>query len=70
MMIPPEEYVCTYAVCWRDRLSTENCHNKQKMTMQHAIDQGDLNTKARIKVTVQNAGAQYKLRHTNEYGQI
>lgn len=29
-----------------------NHHNKQKATMSYAIDQGDLNTKARIKVTV------------------
>lgn len=56
--------MCTYAVCWRDRRNTEIHHNKQKATMQHTVDQGDLNTKARINVTVQNIRGKYKLGQT------
>lgn len=64
---------CTYVhsiVCWRDRPNTENHHNKQKATKEHAIDQGDLNAEARLKVMAQNVRGQYKLVKTNEYRQI
>lgn len=63
--------VCAHMLCVGEtRRNTEIHHNKQKATMQHTVDQGDLNTKARINVTVQNIRGKYKLGQTNEYSQI
>lgn len=60
--------VCRHMCCALERQSTENPHNKQEATTQHALDGGDLNTKARIKITVQNMRSQHKLGQTNECG--